>query len=329
MVRPLKPRKFTPPKKTTPTTKEIVGAMTWYGGKSRDAAAIASQFPPHDTYVEVFGGGGALLFFKDPSVVDVYNDLGNVSNFFYTLKYHGEEVYDLLYLTLCSRQEFFDARRRVLELLNKYGKDENGNIAYKNMPEHERIEWAVAWYIVVQQSFSHEEMASSWKVMKTGDPAATWNSHVEQLVRFIEKIRTVTIENLSFEKLLPLYDTPKTLFYLDPPYVSGTRAAGARSAYVHEMDISKHQVLLNYLKYNLKGQAVVSMYDYPLYNEMLSDWRRVEINHRSMIHNSSAKDTGTRTEVLWIKEHAYGLWSSPELFSAFSPDVSRVPGEKL
>lgn len=326
MVRPLKsrPYKFKPPKKVVPKEKRTVTPIVWYGGKSRDAAAILSQFPPHDTFVDVFGGGGAITFAKTPSIVDIYNDLGNVSNFYKTLRERGEELYEALYLTPFSREEFYNCKEEVKEILSKYGPDENGNANYKAMDDVEKLEWARCWYVVVMESFSHEENATSWKVMKTGDQASGWNTHIDELPRFIERLKSVVIENLDVMKVLKLYDKPDTLFYLDPPYVAETRAEGARKAYAHEMPLDKHQQMLNYLRYNLQGQAVVSMYDHKLYNEMLEGWRRVEIVHPSMIKNSSAKDTGSRTEVLWIKEHRYGLWTDPALFTS---NVAGVQGE--
>lgn len=65
--------------------------------------------PPHHTYVEVFGGGAALLFNKEPSPVEVYNDIdGNLVNFFRVLRdpEKFQRFYQLLQLTPYSREEF-------------------------------------------------------------------------------------------------------------------------------------------------------------------------------------------------------------------------------
>ena len=34
-----------------------------------------------------------------------------------------------------------------------------------------------------------------------------------------DRLAEVTIEQLPYERLIPRYDAPETLFYLDPPYV--------------------------------------------------------------------------------------------------------------
>ena len=47
----------------------------WLGGKSKLSKDIVALLPPHETYVEIFGGAGWVLFAKERSKVEVYNDL--------------------------------------------------------------------------------------------------------------------------------------------------------------------------------------------------------------------------------------------------------------
>ena len=69
--------------------------IAWIGGKSLLAKRIISEFPDDiDRYVEVFGGGGSVLFAKDKHAdLEVYNDANSeLVNLFRCMKYHREEL---------------------------------------------------------------------------------------------------------------------------------------------------------------------------------------------------------------------------------------------
>jgi len=61
--------------------------MWWFGGKGKMVKKLLPLIPQHKIYVEVFGGGASLLFAKEPSPVEVYNDLNSdLVNFFRVLR---------------------------------------------------------------------------------------------------------------------------------------------------------------------------------------------------------------------------------------------------
>src|SRR5271166_1742362 len=87
----------------------IPSPITWFGGKSRLAPRIIGYFPPHKTYVELFGGSAAVLLAKEPSPVEVFNDIDNqLFNLFRVLR--DDRAFRRLQrgieLTLYSRAEF-------------------------------------------------------------------------------------------------------------------------------------------------------------------------------------------------------------------------------
>ena len=49
--------------------------MSYIGGKRAIAKQIIDVFPEHTTYVEAFAGGAQVFFRKEPSAVEVLNDL--------------------------------------------------------------------------------------------------------------------------------------------------------------------------------------------------------------------------------------------------------------
>ena len=58
--------------------------ISWVGGKKALRELIYQRFPKdYERYIEVFGGGGWVLFGKTPEKNEVYNDYNNnLSNMF-------------------------------------------------------------------------------------------------------------------------------------------------------------------------------------------------------------------------------------------------------
>lgn len=80
------------------------------------------------------------------------------------------------------------------------------------------------------------------------------------------------------------------LVYCDPPYVRSTRRSKGK-LYRHDYDDQDHIDLLEVLK-KLPCMVMVSGYESPLYEEMLSGWRRVSFDAPTHI--------GLRKECVWM-----------------------------
>ena len=79
--------------------------VPWVGGKRRLAKRILPVFPAHECYVEPFAGGAALFFLKEPSDVEVLNDInGELINLYRVVKHHLEEFVRQFKWALISRQ---------------------------------------------------------------------------------------------------------------------------------------------------------------------------------------------------------------------------------
>ena len=69
--------------------------MSWVGGKKALRDQILSRFPlEYKRYIEVFGGGGWVLFHKPPGRdFEVYNDFnGNLVNLYRCVREHPDEL---------------------------------------------------------------------------------------------------------------------------------------------------------------------------------------------------------------------------------------------
>lgn len=90
--------------------------IPWIGGKSQLAKQIVSLFPENvNRYIEVFGGGGSVLFAKDKHApLEVYNDAnGQLVNLFRCIRFHREELQKEISGYVNSREVFEDIKAQI------------------------------------------------------------------------------------------------------------------------------------------------------------------------------------------------------------------------
>jgi DNA adenine methylase len=132
-------------------------------------------------------------------------------------------------------------------------------------------------------------------------PATDWRNYPDMLPLAIERLRGVVIESQDARKCMAKHDALQTLHYVDPPYVMSTRWKGdptgrERRGYCHELSDDDHAELLTFLR-GLRGMVVLSAYAHPIYEQTLSDWRRIEID-------TYADGARPRTEIVWLNPTA-------------------------
>jgi len=94
------------------------GPLSYVGGKNRVADTIITKFPQHITYVEPFAGGAQVLFHKEPSKVEVLNDLdGELVNFYRVCQSHHEELIRYMRFMVMSRALFIRLHKTPPETL--------------------------------------------------------------------------------------------------------------------------------------------------------------------------------------------------------------------
>jgi len=81
--------------------------LHYLGSKWAIASWVIEHLPAHTTYVEPFGGGAAVLLRKEPSDVEVYNDLDHaVVSFWRVLRTRPHEIIAMLQSTPWAREEY-------------------------------------------------------------------------------------------------------------------------------------------------------------------------------------------------------------------------------
>jgi len=259
-------------------------ALRYYGGKWRIAPWIIRHFPRHECYVEPFGGAMSVLLRKSRSPLEVYNDLnGEVVNFFQVLREQPDELIRMLTLTPWSRAEYELSQTPA-----------NGNA----------VEAARRFYVSCWMGFGggRAKWRQGWRYqVKAGTlwkPSSESFTELEHLHQVVERIRGVQIECRDAWDVIARCDAPTTLFYLDPPYLHGTRSKW-KDVYAHEMSNDDHEALAT-LAHSLKGMVIISGYPSGLYQLWYEryGWRRVETAART--NGGGVISSAMRTEALWL-----------------------------
>ena len=227
--------------------------IMWFGGKGNMASWVAAHLPPHRIYVEPFGGGASVLLAKPPSPVEVYNDIDHA-------------LYEF-FLVLSDPTQFERFHRRIAVL--PHSRELWRQCLETWQCQNDRVERVWRWFVVARQSFSGL-FGKSWSSAVTcsyrgmAGTSSKWLSTVESLPQIHARLQRVQIECADWRVILDRYDTPETLFYVDPPYVPETRRDGA---YHHELTGEDHRDLVDRLL-NIQGMAVLSGYPSPVYEPL-------------------------------------------------------------
>ncbi len=260
--------------KATPCPRPV---MRYYGGKFRIAAEIVALMPAHDIYVEPYGGGAASVLLSKPvTPCEIYNDLcGDVVNVFRQLRDSGEALLRGLFLTPYAREEYQRAYEPTTDALEAARRFVFRSTAGMGSDSSRRMNGFRT--TLDDGKYAH---ANSWATLP------------ESLALVCERLRGVIVENKNAAEILLQFDGPKTLHYIDPPYLAATRKQTAR-AYKHEMlTAEEHEALLE-LVLSLQGNVIISDYDHALYRSKLKGWAVREFKQRD-------QRNGQRKELTWL-----------------------------
>lgn len=262
--------------------------LKWHGGKSYLADWIVSHFPDrdaYDIYCEPYFGGGSVLFAHDcDGKAERVNDLnGRLMNFWRHLQ----------------DQKKFEFFKRALEATPFSEEEFKGT--WLGLEYSDPMVQAVAFFIRNRQSRQGlmKDFATPTSRLRRGmdENVSAWLSAVDGLPEFHARLRRVAIYNEDAIRFIKKHDSPRTLFYLDPPYLHETRTA--KDAYRHEMTGDQHAELLTWLA-GIRGKFVLSGYPSELYehHRKAHGWRCVtrEIDNKS----SGKRSKDKKTECLWM-----------------------------
>ncbi len=247
--------------------------IAWVGGKKLLRKEIANRFPEESIkkYVEVFGGAGWVLFYKDRNAEkEVYNDINSeLVNLFKNVKYHPEAVAKELEFTLSAR-----------EIFEKYKAADVGQMT--------EIQRAARYLYLIKLSYGATVRSFGCRAREAVD--------LDVLHKVKERLAGVLIENKSFAKLIPAQDGAGTLFYCDPPYHNTEKYYDTGEDVFNE---EMHILLRDTLK-GIKGKFILSYNDDEFIRELYKDFVIEEVERSHNLKLAMGED-GSRYKELIIK----------------------------
>nr|DAZ10925.1 MAG TPA: DNA adenine methylase [Caudoviricetes sp.] len=231
------------------------------GGKSKLRKTIIEMIPEHTCYVELFFGAGWVYFGKEPSKVEVINDIDKeLINLFRMIKYHAPEIERQLEYEFSGRDIFEEYKNCTIEYLTE-------------------IHRVVRFLYIITQSFAGRGGVYGYGTSTRPSPQIFYKNVLGELK---ERLRNTYVENLSFEKIIDKYDREHSFFFCDPPYFETT-------GYGNTFGEKEHLLLRDKLS-NIKGEFLLTINDHEKVREWYKGFNIKEVK----VNYSVSKETKGR-----------------------------------
>ncbi|WP_317899412.1 DNA adenine methylase [Aurantibacillus circumpalustris] len=253
--------------------------ITYYGGKQKLAATILKLIPTHKLYCEPFIGGAAIFFAKEPSAVEVINDVNSeMINFYRVVQNDFISLEKHIRITLHSRQSFREA-----------------SVIYNNPQMFNEIQRAWAVWCLASQGFAGI-IDGSWgyDIVKNTTTKKISNKRSSFTEDYAIRLQNVQIECTDALRIISSRDNKDAFFYCDPPYFNSD------CAHYDGYSLQDFENLLKMLA-GIKGKFLLSSYPSPILKSYIKahKWHSFEIKAGvSVANNNSSKGQKIKTEVL-------------------------------
>lgn len=177
------------------------------GSKARHMSWLLNLLPEHHTFVEVFGGSGALMLNKEPSRNEIYNDINeDLTHFFNVLRDQPDELIEYVERVPYSR-----------DLYQKWV-----NLYYNGYRPADPIARAGQFYFLRHSQFGGDiESENGFRAISNGRRLSSrqFNNTRSRLTHYADRFESVLIEQQDYADIFERYDGEDVLFYCDPPYL--------------------------------------------------------------------------------------------------------------
>jgi DNA adenine methylase len=245
--------------------------IAYIGGKSTISSFIIPYYPKDmEVLVETFSGMFWCFFKMNledyPNLKTiVYNDFNPLNyNLFRCVKDHQRLLKECENI-LVQEKNVFPTNPKCVENFNNFQKEiYSYDLIIGDEPN---FEIAAKYVYVLTQVFSGANPSKAKFIDLKGKYHSKFTSFKNKLKdpKWQKMFESITnIENMDFEDVITKYDSPKTYFYVDPPYY----IIGEGNYYSnHDFDRNDHERLAKCLK-NTKAKWSLSYY----YFDLLEEW---------------------------------------------------------
>jgi DNA adenine methylase len=274
-------------------TQQVRSPLLTVGGKSASAERIVAAFPPpscYDRFVDACGGAGHVLFALPLcGKEEIYNDLSNnLMAFWLQVQANADMMQQTLDDLPYSRELYYQFYRSLY----------NGTILSP-------LERAIRYFYCLRSTGTGWMRKSPVGWNCRGQKVLAFRSAVELFQAAKKRMRNVVIDNRDVLATIKRYDSPRTLYFCDPPYF------GTEHYYEASRDGFDHVGLANALN-AAKGYVALSYYPHPEIDRLYppDKWRRMTWTQTksSAIHEDAANDVATEMLLMNYSPTSGGLF---------------------
>ena len=178
-------------------------ALVRYGWQHK-LQSILKVMPPHQEYVELFGGLTNLMFAKQTSMLEVYNDLDHLLVNFFRVVRDPKSFSELYEYAILDKGD-------LSNVLTDVGGDISGNISVKNpIPD------AYRWFAYVSVALGVKNGEGFGTVFDEQDvPQGVWLNFIKMLPQIHDRVMRTQVEYSPWKTMIERYNMDTTLMYID------------------------------------------------------------------------------------------------------------------
>lgn len=261
--------------------------LKWIGGKNKLLKNLSLYVPTgYSNYIEPFVGGGALLFYLNPSIGTINDSNRELINFYTQVRDNPIELLELTKLYTLSEESYYLIR------------DDDKEMDWRDYKSC--LQRAARFLFLNKTAFN-----GIWRVNGKGrmnTPYGKYDKvlwpdkgHMLNVSRILKKITILNGDFYNTES----YINNKTFVYLDPPYIPYSDTANFTNYSSKGFGIQDHIRLVDYCNSvnDCGAKFLLSNSDTPLTRELFKSF---EINSVDVYHSvgASAKSRKDKGEVI-------------------------------